>query len=405
MKNSLKALSKQLLGAQYGRIGKSLLACLILFCALYAAEIQLVISPFVLFLTSTVFTAGAMWQALNAPHNAEMLQGAFLLPFENSQLTLAYSLAFSGYTLITKTALVWAVFFAVSKWSALQILAALFCGCNACFAAVAIYTLLGSKKYGAAWLWMISILGIVFWARQTAVVLAMAFVSLGMIIIHLFSVDPYIFYRPNHSHVVIRHASRKGSVFIYLLRYLLSNKSYLINTLGLVVIAGFLPLLLGQFEGLNVMPLGFAILCLNTPICILLSCDPCLEQAVRALPGQAVRFCSCYWLFISTIHVVISAIYLCSWQVMRRNITALDFLMAVIFALQSALLSILLEWLRPIRNWKIESDLWHHPRKYVVPLLMMLIAAFVSIWPPLLWIFLCVLVVECIGLLFIARRI
>ena len=35
------------------------------------------------------------------------------------------------------------------------------------------------------------------------------------------------------------------------------------------------------------MPLGLAVLCLNTSICILLSCDPGLEQAVRTLPEQA----------------------------------------------------------------------------------------------------------------------
>lgn len=62
--------------------------------------------------------------------------------------------------------------------------------------------------------------------------------------------------------------------------------------------------------------------------------------------------------------------------------------MAVLFALQSAILSIALEWVRPIRNWKNESDLWHHPRKYFVTLLLMLVAAFVSTWMPILWIWL-----------------
>ncbi len=65
-----------------------------------------------------------------------------------------------------------------------------------------------------------------------------------------------------------------GSIFLYLLRYLITNKNYLLNTAGLCVIAGVMPFILGQFEGVNVMPLGFAVLCLNTPICILLSRDP-----------------------------------------------------------------------------------------------------------------------------------
>ena len=77
---------------------------------------------------------------------------------------------------------------------------------------------------------------------------------------------------------------------------------------------------------------------------------------------------------------------------------------AVFFALQSAVLSVLLEWLYPIRNWKIESDLWHHPRKYVVPVVMLLLAGGASAWPALLYILLALLAVEIPVLLFICGR-
>ena len=69
----------------------------------------------------------------------------------------------------------------------------------------------------------------------------------------------------------------------------MANKTYLINTAGLAAVAGFLPLLFGEVQGMNMFPIGLAILCLNTPICTLLSCDPDLEQAIRVLPGQAGR--------------------------------------------------------------------------------------------------------------------
>ena len=112
------------------------------------------------------------------------------------------------------------------------------------------------------------------------------------------------------------------------------------------------------------MPLGFAILCQNTPICILLSCDPDLERAVRTLPGQVARFCSRYCLFIFTVHIIVNSTCLCSWQIQYGNVTGWDFFIALLFAMQSAILSVFLEWQYPIRGWKIESDLWHHPRKY-----------------------------------------
>ena len=65
MKNTIKALSKQFFGAKYESAGKSLLAAAILFIAIYAAEIRVVVAPAILYLTSTLFTAGVMWQVLD----------------------------------------------------------------------------------------------------------------------------------------------------------------------------------------------------------------------------------------------------------------------------------------------------------------------------------------------------
>ena len=55
----IKALSKQLFGAKYESVGKSLLAAVILFFAVYEVSLRLVIAPFILYLTSTFFTAAS----------------------------------------------------------------------------------------------------------------------------------------------------------------------------------------------------------------------------------------------------------------------------------------------------------------------------------------------------------
>ena len=143
---------------------------------------------------------------------------------------------------------------------------------------------------------------------------------------------------------------------------------------------------------------------LNTPICTLLSCDPDLQQAIRMLPGQAGRFCRKYCLFIFTINSIVASIYLCSWQIVNGGLNFVHVGTLLIFALQSAILSVILEWKHPIRGWKTESDLWHHPRKYLVPLIMLLAAAFVGTWTLALWICAAVLLMECCVLLFVTRR-
>ena len=157
-------------------------------------------------------------------------------------------------------------------------------------------------------------------------------------------------------------------------------KNYLVNTAAMWGVACVLPVLLGQMEAHFVLLIGFAILSLNTPICILLSCDPALEQAVRFLPGQKKAFCVPYCLFIFGCNLTVDIIFLCSWQLQVGGIIPLHALTTAAFALLSAAGSVLLEWYCPVRGWKIESDLWHHPRKYVVPAVMLLLAGLVSMF-------------------------
>ena len=116
MKNTIKALSKQLFGAKYESARKSLLAAAILFIAIYAAEIRVAVAPAILYLTSTLFTAGVMWQVLTGRRQMEAMQGMLMLPFDHRGFVFGYVLVLGAHTLVTKTLLVWALFFASASW-------------------------------------------------------------------------------------------------------------------------------------------------------------------------------------------------------------------------------------------------------------------------------------------------
>ena len=246
-----------------------------------------------------------------------------------------------------------------------------------------------------ALLWAACILSAILLARRWGVVLAMATINSLVAMLYLSFADAYDFCNTAVAKKAAWHTGHSGSMFVYLLRYLLANKSYLVNTAGLCAVACFLPLLFGEFGGLNMFPIGLAILCLNTPICTLLSCDPDLEQAIRMLPEQAGRFCRKYCLFVFAINCIVASIYLCSWQIINGYTGFIHAITLFLFALQSAILSVALEWIHPIRGWKTESDLWHHPRKYVVPLILLMFAALVGAWGLSLWIWSAALFTEC----------
>ena len=399
-------LGEQLFGAKYERAVKSLIACIILFLAIHTAGIEIEIAPSILLLTATAFSMGSMWQTLNSSGNADRMTGLFMLPFRNREMTFSLVLAFTSYTLITKTFLVMALFFAVHEWSVLQIAVSLICACNSCFSAAVWYTMKKRKMFLPVFiLWGGAIFAPIFLVRETVIICFIAFTSMLISFLRLLKVDAYVFYHPVSAKLLIKHTKGTGSIFLYLLRYLITNKNYLLNIAGLCVIAGVMPFLLGQFEGVNVMPLGFAVLCLNTPICILLSCDPGLEQAVRTLPRQTKRFCTNYCFFIFSINMAVNSVYLISWQIGKGGVNSTEIITALIIALQSAVLSVLLEWFCPLRNWKIENDLWHHPRKYIVPLIMFLAAGLISMWSINIWVLLCIVIAEVLSLSLVVRRI
>ena len=378
MKNTIKALLKQFFGAKYESGGKSLAAAVILFMAVYGTGFRLAVAPFIFYLTSVFFTAGIMWQVLAGRRHMETLQGMFMLPFDNRSFVFSYVLVIGAHTLMTKTLLIWGLFIAAASWSPWEIAVAIACGCMACVVTAAGYGMHRKGHDVLPILWNAGILAIILLVRQRVAVLIAAVISVIAAVLYLAFADAYDFYSAGTAKKAIRHTGRTGDVFTYLTRCLMANKTYLINTAGLCGIACFLPLLFGEFGGFNMFPFGLAILSINTPICTLLSCDPDLEQAIRMLPGQAGRFWRKFCLFIFTVNSIVSGIYLLSWQIVSGGMDFVHVGTLLIFAMQSAILSVILEWKYPIRGWKTESDLWHHPRKYLVPLIMLLTAAFAA---------------------------
>lgn len=338
MKMSFEVTAKKLFGVNYERLIRTLFLELVVFWGLHISGFQVEIAPSILYLMAGAFSAGVMWQALSSDGNRANLENMLMLPFEGRTLVFSYVAALGAYTLLTKTAGLLAVVWAVSGWSWAEILGSVLCA----LAAVVIVSCLYPLRLGRT--------------------------------------DAYAFYVQPASRRRTVKVRRRSSVWRYLFRYLMAHKNYLVNTAAMWGVACVLPVLLGQLEARFVLPIGFAILSLNTPICILLSCDPALERAVRFLPGQGKAFCVPYCLFIFLCNLAADIVFLCSWQIQLGGITLFYALTAAAFALLSAVGSVLLEWYCPIRGWKIESDLWHHPRKYIVPAAMLLLAGLVGMF-------------------------
>ena len=402
MKMTGKAFAKKLFGAKYERLSRTLLMDLIIFWGLYIAGFQVQIAASVRILMINAFTAGVMWQALSSKDNAVELKHMLMLPQHHREFVFSYVAALGGYTVLTKTGLLLAVLLAVSAWKPIEMIGMVISMLHAVLMAAAAYS---QRKYWyVGGLWAAAILSAILFLSSGLLLDLLLLANSFIAILILWKADGYAFYQgeSEKSHAIKQR--KRGSLWRYFFRYLSCHKNYLVNTAVMWCVALVMPYFLRDMTGLSVVPVGFAVLSLNTPICILLSCDCDLEQAVRFLPGQKQCFCIPYCLFIFSCNMATDAIFLCSWQIQNSGVTVLMIAGAVFFALQSAVLSVLLEWFYPIHGWKIESDLWHHPRKYVVPVIMLLLAGAASAWPVLLYVLLVLLAVEIVILIFICRR-
>ena len=217
--SAARAICKQLFGAKYERIVRSLLVSVILFFSLFGAGVRITIAPFILYLTATAFSAGIMWQTIGSNRHAETFMGLFMLPFPRNGLTLSYVLSFAAYTLITKSFFVLALLFAVGGWNVAQMVTALLCAVNGCLLAAAWYSMPICKKWPLVAIWTSGIAAAIFLAPGALVMAVACAVSIVIAFILLTRTDAYVFYRSGHTRQVVKHKSGTASVFVYLLRY------------------------------------------------------------------------------------------------------------------------------------------------------------------------------------------
>ena len=397
MKTIFKAFSKNLFGAKYERLTQTIFIYPILFWGLYIADFKVRISPFILYLMVTSFTAGVMWQALSSEDNAANMQNMIMLPFEGREFIFSYIGAMGIYTFLTKTMALLVILLAVSVWNRIEILSSILCAVNAILMAAAIFSVRRYWYVGTLWLTVIFVSIFFGWEKLWFIPMLSANSTLAFLLLQ--STNGYTFYFQKSKDSSTVRGRKHLFVWTYFFRYLKGHKNYLMNIAIMWCIACILPLFFQQMDSLFVIPIGFAILSLNTPVCILLSCDHALEQAVRFLPGQKKTFCIPYCLFIFLCNITADMFFLFSWQIQIGGVTVLMVIAAIFFAMQSAVFSVLLEWFYPIRRWKIESDLWHHPRKYIVPAIMLLLAGIVGTLPLTAFVLIILLTVEVSALL------
>ena len=86
-----------------------------------------------------------------------------------------------------------------------------------------------------------------------------------------------------------------------------------------------------------------------------------------------------HFFFIAVNNLTAYSFYLVSFSIQIGSFDMKNIVFAVIFALMGAFGAVIMEMKFPITDYKTESDLWHNPRKYVVPGVLLVIAMAVCV--------------------------
>ncbi len=362
---------KKLFGNGFEKVLKYVAICAAVFFGLHMAEIRITIAPFIKYLMSGTFTAGIMWHSLSSDNSAE-LNGIAALPFDRRSFTFSYISAYGLYTVITKSAPLMAVMFAVSVSDITEIIGSVICMLSGVLVTAGVYAMKGHRIIGLAWA-AVSVAAVF---SEYAVVLLSAELIIAIFV--LMTADPYNFINSFSAGAQLK-SSHKHSVWKYLFRYMTARKNYLINTAAMWIAGIVFPFLLRESGADAFLPIGFAVLSINTPLCVLISADHSLREAVHFLPSGTRMFCLPYFSFIAVNNMIAYTFYLVSFGLQAGGFEPRNIVLAVVFALLSAFGSLLMEMRFPLTEWKTESDLWHHPRKYIVPAILMLLAGVVCV--------------------------
>lgn len=380
MKMLFNAFAKKVFGVKYEGLLKPVFICAIMFMGLKGAGFEVNVAPSVLYLTAAVFSAGVMWKALDSNDFSQSFSNMIMMPFPKRAFVFTYVSVLGTYTIFTKLSIVLALIFSVHTFEIPQIACCVLAALCAVYMSAVFFVSRRSKLI--VLLWAAAVIAAIFLLKDLGAypMTAVFGASLLTALIIVAKTDAYIFYdsavKSESASSAVKSRTH-GLIWVYLSRYIVSHKNYITNSLVMWGIACVLPLylkLIGMQDMLGTfLYMGFGIVLMNTPLAILISCDPDLERSIKYLPG-AGRFFVPYGLFVFVYNIISVAIYLTGWQLQQGGIGVSHIVLGAVLALIGAVLTMLLEYFAPVKGWKIESDLWHNPRKYIVPCVILLLA-------------------------------
>ncbi|MBO4749947.1 MAG: hypothetical protein J5546_06470, partial [Lachnospiraceae bacterium] len=283
-------------GGNFKKLYMTPMTFVIAACGIYSAEVNLAIAPFVLYLMTSCFMVSIMFLSLSSTENAADLKNLFMMPLDRKAFLISHVSSIGITAFLMRAFAIIALCIAVSRPEAYVITCMLLCDLNALLISVCAFAFRKHPYVGI--LWFAAGIAATYFLQDAPYFLPVLLGNAVLCILALSFADKYAFFVEEASSARTMKSHHRHSVIRYLARYLHLHKNYLVNSGIMIVCACVFPPYFKQFGMDFAYPLGFAVVLVNTPLGILLSCSPETEQTVHALPGQKRTFCVPYCTFL-----------------------------------------------------------------------------------------------------------
>lgn len=368
-----KLLSRKLLGKNYSSVVKTAGIAFVLWFGLSSLETKISLAQSVLILTSIVYSGMVVLRTLSSKDNVRTIRGIFAMPYSEKKTLWEYTAVIGMYTLLTKTILLVPLMFAFTVVTPLNVVLFVLGTVYSVLGGMAAFACLKKAPFvsvliAAAGVGMAFLLPTGYIA---AAVLAAADIA-AAVVLSLQRFENFYVRESANIKAKARRSSPKLLILNYIVRYFLANKNFLIST---VVVLGFSCFLARMFEqqGIKVgFGMALAMISANTPIAIIVSSNRSLKKKLDALPNKTARFFVPYSVIIFFMYIILYAVFFGIYCLTGGALEIKWVIAAVLFSVQCAVFVSLLEDRFTLTKWNTEPDLWHHPRKYIVPCILLL---------------------------------
>lgn len=182
----------------------------------------------------------------------------------------------------------------------------------------------------------------------------------------------FILSRNDLSNLIHYKKANKVHIFSnYFLNIVYTNKVLLVNTFLTLIVALVFSITQPDIEVF--LPIPFVLVSGNSTFCTIISGEKDIIKKLKILPDNI--FYKQYYIFMFMYFITVNTVIASTYVIFKGYMPMSMIIVAIVLSLIESYVIVLEEKHMPILSWKTKPELWKNPRKYILPIIVLVLLA------------------------------